>query len=449
MSSLVKGTHLGHRPRMPLVQVLYRTLLRGFRVLSPTMTWGSSKLALGLRGRRDAHGTLIDWGLHRRDPNRPVVWVHASSVGEGLQAKAVLEALKARAPDLQVVFTLFSPSALSLAERFPADVAVYLPWDLPEVVGGVFDAVCPELVVFTQKEVWPSVAAVAEDRGVPVALVAGTLTGASGRLSPMGRALLGPAFRSLTRVAAISVADGARFRGLDVAADRIVVTGDPGVDYASGRAAAADPAAPHLQVFRDAPGPVLVAGSTWVSDEDVLLPGLARVRKDWPGLRVVLAPHEPEGWNLDGLAARLSDDGWSPMLLREAEDGGRLGGADLVLVERVGVLAELYTVASIAYVGGGFHGKGLHSVLEPAAAGVPVLFGPQHKNSLAASDLLACGGALVVESTDGLANVLNDLLADTDKLERHGGRARNYIAEHRGAAGRTADLLVDCLTEQA
>ena len=110
---------------------------------------------------------------------------------------------------------------------------------------------------------------------------------------------------------------------------------------------------------------------------------------------------------------------------------------------------ELYTVASIAYVGGGFHGKGLHSVLEPAAAGVPVLFGPHHQNSLAASDLLACGGAMVVGGADGLANVLQDLLGDADKLEDHGGRARNYIAEHQGAAGRTADLLVDCLTEQA
>ena len=438
-----------HRPRMPLVQVVYRALLRGFRVLSPTMMWGSSKLALGLRGRRDAHRTLVDWGLHRRDSNRPVVWFHASSVGEGLQAKVVLEALKTRSPDLQVVFTFFSPSAQTLAERFPADVATYLPWDLPEVVGEVFDAVCPDLMVFTQKEVWPSVAAAAEDRGVPVALVAGTLAGATGRLSPMGKALLRQAFRSLARVAAISAADGERFRGLEVAAERIVVTGDPGVDYASGRAAAADPATAHLQLFRDAPGPVLVAGSTWRSDEEVLLPGLARVRRDWPGLRVVLAPHEPEGWDLDGLATRLSSDGWSPVLLRDAEGLLGLDGADVVLVERVGVLAELYTVASIAYVGGGFHGKGLHSVLEPAAAGVPVLFGPHHQNSLAAFDLLACGGAMVVGGADGLANVLRDLLGDADKLEDHGGRARNYIAEHRGAASRTADLLVDCLTEQA
>ena len=433
---------------MPLVQVLYRTLLRGFRLVSPAMMWGSSKLSHGLRGRRDAHNILIEWGESVRDPDQPVVWIHASSVGEALQAKAVLDALRERLPDLQVVFTFFSPSAELLVEHFPADISAYLPWDLPEVVGKILDAVCPVLVVFTQKEVWPSLAAAAVGRGVPVVLVAATLTRAAGRLSRRGKVLLGPTFRGLQCVAAISEADGERFELLDVPQDRIVVTGDPGVDYASGRAAEADPSVTYLKLFRDSTGPVLVAGSTWSSDEDVLIPALARLRRDRPDLRVVFAPHEPEGWDFDGLGSRLSADGWSPTLLNEAEDRGRLDGADAILVERVGVLAELYTVASIAYVGGGFHGHGLHSVLEPAAAGAPVVFGPQHQNSLAASHLLACGAARMVTDSDALIATLEEWLADSEKLREHGRRALDYIGEHRGAAGRTADLLVESLSEQ-
>ncbi len=121
-----------------------------------------------------------------RDPDRPVVWFHASSVGEALQARAVLEALRERTHGLQAVFTFFSPSSENLAERFPSDVSAYLPWDLPEIMDEVLDAVCPGLVVFTQKEVWPSLAAGAGERGVPVALVAATLTRAAGRLSVAG-----------------------------------------------------------------------------------------------------------------------------------------------------------------------------------------------------------------------------------------------------------------------
>ena len=434
---------------MPLIQVLYRALIRGFRVVSPAMMGGSSKLSRGLRGRRDAHRILISWGREVRDPNRPVVWIHASSVGEALQAKAVLEAWKVRTPDLQVAFTFFSPSAEAFAKVVPADVAAYLPWDLPELVDQVLDALRPGVVVFTQKEVWPSVTAAAHARGVPVVLAAATLTGAAGRLSRTGKALLGPAFSVLRWVAAISADDGRRFESLGVPPDRVVVTGDPGVDYASGRAASADTEAAHLRPFRDGSGPTLVAGSTWESDDDVLIPALARLRESYPGLRVVLAPHEPDAGNLKALRARLSVDGWTPALLGEVETRTRLDGADAVLVDRVGVLAELYTVASVAYVGGGFHGRGLHSVLEPAAAGVPVVFGPQHRNSGAASHLLGCGGGIMVPDADGLVSALEILLGDADKLEEHGRRALNYIGEHRGAAGRTADLLVDCLSERA
>ena len=433
---------------MPLAQLLYRTLLRGFRVVSPAMMWGSSKLSRGLRGRRRALRTLVEWGDSKRDPARPVVWLHASSVGEALQAKAVLEALRERTPDLQAVFTFFSPSAETLAERFPADVSAYLPWDLPEVMGKVLDAVRPSLVLFTQKEVWPSLAGAAADRGVPVVLVAATLRAAAGRLSRSGRVLLGPAFRRLECVAAISAADGERFQLLQVPLDRVVVTGDPGVDSACGRVAAADPEASHLRPFRDGSGPVFVAGSTWGSDEDVLIPALARIRRGWPDLRIVLAPHEPRGWDFEALRTRLSAEGWSPTLLKEAEDRGRLDGADAVLVERVGVLAELYTVASMAYVGGGFHGHGLHSVLEPAAAGAPVLFGPRHQNSLAASHLLACGGARTVSNVGALVAALEEWLEDPEKLRRDGRRALDYIEEHRGAAGRTADLLAEHFPEQ-
>ena len=433
---------------MPLAQVIYRTLLRAFRVASPSLMWGSSKLSRGLRGRRDADRILIEWGHRVRDPARPTVWLHASSVGEALQGRAVLEALSERIPDLQVVFTFFSPSAEDVSVRFPADVSAYLPWDLPEVMGKVLDAVRPSLVLFTQREVWPSLVETATSRGVPTVLVAATLPEDAGRISRTGRAVLGSAFRGLERVAAISAADGERFRFLRVPPDRVVVTGDPGVDSARGRAAVARPEASHLRVFQEHSGPVLVAGSTWRSDEDVLIPALARVRLIHPDLQLVLAPHEPGSWDFEALEDRLSVDGWSPILLREAEARGRLDGANAVLVERTGVLAELYTVASMAYVGGGFHGHGLHSVLEPAAAGAPVLFGPRHQNSLAAFHLLERGGARAVPDGDALTAVLEEWLGDAEKLQRDGRRALEYIEEHRGAAGRTADLLVECFPKQ-
>ena len=408
-----------------------------------------SKLARGLRGRRDAHERLLEWGRRVRSAaapaDRPVLWVHAASVGESLQARAVIDVLRGRVPGLQVVFTFFSPSAEVVCWDFPADICCYLPWDLPEVMGPVLDAVRPSVIVFTQREVWPTLAEEAATRLVPTVLVAGMLSEGAGRLSGPGRILLGAAFRSLRSVGTVSEEDGERFGLLGVRSDRVTVTGDPGIDAARSRAAGIDRQAPHVRIIREGRGPILVAGSTWPSDEEVLLPALARVRESMPGLKIVLAPHEPDGYDFAGLGRRLAALGWTPGLLGEIEGGS---GADAILVDRVGVLADLYSLATVAYVGGGFHTGGLHSVLEPAAVAVPVLIGPRYQGSVHATRLLAAGAARAVADADGLAHALEEWLQAPNKNDDPGQHAMDYIEYHRGSAECTADLITQFLPQQ-
>jgi 3-deoxy-D-manno-octulosonic-acid transferase len=387
-----------------------------------------------------------------------VIWVHASSVGESLQARAVIDVLRVRMPGLRVVFTFFSPSAEEVCRDFPADICSYLPWDLPEVMGPVLDAVRPDVIAFTQREVWPTLSEVATRRGVPSVLVAGTLPEGAGRLSRPGRILLTAAFRNLRSVAAISKEDGERFSVLGVRSDRVTVTGDPGVDAVRDRAAEIDRGAPHMRVFgselQGEGGPILVAGSTWPSDEEVLLPALARVRRSVPGLRLVLVPHEPDGYDFASLRRALVADGWTPSLLREMEgaDGTRedagVRAIDAVLVDRFGVLADLYSLAAVAYVGGGFHSGGLHSVLEPAAVAVPVLMGPRYHGSVHACRLMADGAALAVADADALALALEERLDTTKKNDDPGRRGMAYIENHRGAAAETADLITQFLPQE-
>ena len=434
---------------------LYGTALRILRAVSPAMMRGDSKLARGLRGRRDAHGRLAAWGraFWATAAGAPrIVWVHASSVGESLQARAVIDVLRGREPGLEVVFTFFSPSAEVVCRDFPADICTYLPWDLPEVVGPALDAVRPSLIVFTQREVWPTLAAEAETRGIPTALIAGTMPAGAGRLSGPGKRLLGAAFESLSAVGAVSQEDGERFGILGVRTDRVTVTGDPGIDVVRDRAAGVDHAAPHMRIFGDEAGrahgrgPILVAGSIWPSDEEVLLPALKRVHDSVPGLRIVLVPHEPEGYDFVGLGGALAADGWTPRLLGE---NGEFGEADALLVDRVGVLADLYNLATVAYVGGGFHSGGLHSVLEPAAAAVPVLIGPRYQGSVHATGLLEAGAACAVADAEALARALKTWLEAPGKNEGHSRRAMAYIEHRRGSAERTADLLAQFFAPRA
>lgn len=370
---------------------LYRVVQEAARALVPVLARGDSKVARGLRARRDAHEILARWAASERDPSRPAIWLHAPSVGEGLQARAVLEALKARREELQVVFTHFSPSAEMLAREMPADVSGYLPWDLVAPMARVLDAVRPDAVVFAKTEVWPVLVGEAVHRGVPSVLVAGTLAAEAGRLRWPARDFLRPTWSSLEGVAAIAQEDGARFVELGVRADRVTITGDPGVDSAATRARAADPSAPWLAPFYADDRPTVVAGSTWPADDAVLLPALLATRERVRDVRAVLAPHEPGEEYVAGLLDRLSAEGWRAASLSRVERAGSVQEVDAVVVDRVGVLAHLYTVGTVAYVGGGFHRAGLHSVLEPAAAGIPVCFGPLHVNARAAGELLARG----------------------------------------------------------
>lgn len=431
---------------MSSVPIAYRLAVAAARAAAPLLARSDSKLGRGMAGRRDAHDVLRGWAEARRVPERPLAWFHAPSVGEGLQAQAVMRALKDILPELQTAYTYFSPSAESLGERFGADVAGYLPWDQGSAVGSVLDALRPSVLVFTKTEVWPVLVEQAGARRIPVVLVAATVPPDAGRLKWPTRTVMRGTWRALSAGLACSEGDAERLAELGMSPDRIDITGDPGIDSAAERAGAADPNAPYLAPFFADPRPTVVAGSTWPADEDVLIPALSALREHVPGLRVVLAPHEPDEDRVGALLGSFIERGWHPSTLAHTEEDGAVGDVNAIVVERVGVLAHLYTAATVAFVGGGFHDAGLHSVLEPAAAGVPIVFGPRHANARAASDLAASGGAVVVSDASEAAHAVLEWLTVGEKREYAGGQARGYIEGHRGAADRTARALASLMS---
>lgn len=434
---------------MTIVRILYQAAIAVLRAFSPLLAVGSSKLARGMEGRRHAHEKLAAWGSTLREPARCLLWLHAPSVGEGLQAKAVKDAWVARHPDTQIVFTFFSPSAEAFAEDFGADVTAYLPWDLRGPLARVLEAVRPDAVVFTKTEVWPTLIAEARRHEVPVGIVGATVPEGAGRARRPARAFLAESWAALDLACAISEADAARLVELGVPTPRVHVTGDPGIDSAAMRFHAAPSQAPHLVPFRGGDRPTVVAGSTWEADEAVLVPALATVRAQVADVRTIVAPHEPTKEHVFRLLQELAAEGWRTATLSEVEEAGDASRVDAVVVDRVGVLAHLYGVASVSFVGGGFHDQGLHSVLEPAAAGTPVVFGPRHHNTRAAADLAEAGGAKIAADPSELAGVLLHWLRDDESREQGGRAAAGYIQRHRGAADRTAVHLEEIIHRPA
>lgn len=424
------------------METAYTLALTALRPVVVAAARGEGKLARGLRGRRGVLERMASWA-EQRETARPLVWFHAASVGEGLQARAVIEAFRHRRPDAQLVHTFFSPSAEGLASRMPVDFADYLPHDLPRDVRRALDLLRPDVIAFSKSDVWPNLTREAKRRGVRLALLSATLAPTSSRLGGPGRALLRPAYGRLDRVAAISVADGDRLRAMGADPSVISVMGDAHFDRVLARADATDRDSELLRPLAWASDrATIVAGSTWAADEERLITAVAAVTTN-PRPRLVLVPHEPIAAHLRASESRLAAAGLRHRRLSELRD--QWDPAEVLLVDRVGVLGELYALADLAYVGGGWGTAGLHSVLEPAAFGVPIVFGPRHGNAREAGDLIATGAAFSVASAAELKVRLRTLLTNAAERASAGTAARGFVEAGRGAADRGAAVIEDLL----
>jgi 3-deoxy-D-manno-octulosonic-acid transferase len=377
-----------------------------------------------------------------------LVWVHAPSVGEALMAQAIIAVLRKRRPELQLVFTYFSPSAERVAERVGADHCGYLPWDLPTESRRALAALRPDVLAFVRTEIWPVLTREARAAGVRLALVNAVLAAGSSRLRGPSRYLLRPGYRRLDLVGAVAQGDAERLTLLGVPPERVHVAGDARFDQVWARVAQvggerALQERPLLRRLSD-PGLItLVAGSTWPADEERLIPALLRARTE-ARMRLIIAPHEPTPAHLAGLEARLAAAGLSHARLGVLE-ASRAPLPEVVVVDRVGVLAELYGVASIAYVGGGFGGAGLHSVVEPAALGVPTLFGPRLGNALEAAALARAGGGRTVRDATALAaNLIRWVQSPVQRAEASAA-ALIFVRSRLGGAARNAELIGELL----
>jgi 3-deoxy-D-manno-octulosonic-acid transferase len=396
---------------------------------------GDSKLLRALRARRGIRARYAAWGRDSRNPNRPLLWMHAPSVGEGLQARPILELMRERHPAVQLAYTHFSPSAANFAKGLQVDFHDYLPFDASGDARRVLDALQPTALVFAKLDVWPTLSRLAHDRGVRLGLVSGTLAAGSSRRSRLASALLRDAYRLLDLVGAIDRDDADRRVDLGVRQETITVTGDTRYDQVWQRSERVDRSSPLFERLTTA-APTLVAGSTWPSDEAVLLRALEQALERVADARLIIAPHEPTASHLEPIEHWARSSGLTTARLDDAA-----AGTQIVLIDRVGVLGDLYALGDVAFVGGGFHHAGLHSVLEPAAFGIPVLFGPHHRTSRDARLLLARGGARAVSGASALSAALVEWLSDSVARRAAGSAARELVRSGLGAAQRSLRLV--------
>ena len=424
-----------------LLRIPYAAAWTAVREIASNAPGGSSKIGRVLSGRAGLLGRYEAWSGANRDPRRKLLWMHASSVGEGLQALPILQLLRAHRPEVQIAYTFFSPSAEQFAQGLGADFADYLPFDLAGDAARAITALRPTALVYSKLDIWPIITETAGRRGVNLGVVSATLRGGSQRTGYFGRQLLGDAYRALDSVGAISAADAGRFEECGVPSDRIRVTGDTRYDqvWARAKRSAELPVVASLRSDR----PTLVAGSTWPSDERRLLPGWRTVKTRVEDARLIIVPHEISETHIRALLAWARASGFSAERVDSAAPG-----TDVIVVDRTGILGDLYAAGDAAFVGGGFHAAGLHSVLEPAAFGIPVLFGPRNSGNPDAGPLSACGGGAEVADQSAIAERLTQWLASPAARESAGEKAMSFVRQGLGAAERSFALVTGLLDRE-
>ncbi len=404
------------------------------------------KIQEGVKGRKRVFAELTDQLQTARHLEK-TAWFHFTSVGEFEQAKPLIEAIYT---ENRIVLTFFSPSVAPNARSYPyADAAVYLPLDTRRNAQRLIRLIEPTLIVFSKFDIWPNLVWKATKHGIPIIVIAGTLHAESKRLSRFAKPFFRSVHRHIRVHCAISEGDAARFQELCSPAHEIVVTGDTRYEQVYRRAVAVESDTEFLpgqatlgrssQVSRIATKrPILIAGSTYTEDEKVLLPGYQLLREntsdDFPHL--ILVPHEPTPERIKEIRGYLDRQQLAYRCFSELTPEVDLSTVDILIIDALGLLAKLYGLADIAFVGGSFRGS-VHNVMEPAAMGKPVLFGPTIQNAYEASLLVERGGAKLVPDAQQLADAITVWLNDANARDTAGSIGKRLIAENLGAVERT------------
>jgi 3-deoxy-D-manno-octulosonic-acid transferase len=372
-------------------------------------------------------------------------WIHAVSVGEALAAAPLVDGLRRAYPELPlVVTTVTETGARVVRERFAgAAVHRFFPLDFPGAARRVMGALDPLFLVCMETEIWPNVLRAAAGRGVPVMIANGRLSDRSFPGYRRVRRLLSPMLEYVRVFAMRSEEDARRIIALGARPERVFVTGNLKHEPMPDAAGMAD-------LWRRLLGlapqqPLWIAGSTHDGEEAAVLDAHRRVRADHPDLVLAIAPRRPE--RVTDVVRLIEARGFKVARRSELPQAGPR--ADVIVVDTVGELAQMYTVADVVFVGGSLVPHGGHNMLEAALRSKPTLYGPHTANFREAAALLVeAGAAAVVRDTAELAAALGRLLADPERRARWGSAGYEAVAARHGAVRETLGLIGRFLVPQ-
>ncbi|NOX87357.1 MAG: 3-deoxy-D-manno-octulosonic acid transferase [Chlorobi bacterium] len=363
-----------------------------------------------------------------------LLWIHCASLGEFEQGRPVMEALRVHYPDHKILLTFFSPSGYDIRKNYQgADYVFYLPIDTRRNAKKFVRITNPRMAFFIKYEFWYNYINELSKNKIPLIFISTAFRRSQYFFYPWGKW----ARKQLQKVTWFFVQNQ---DSLDLLNRIRVYHADVGGDTRFDRVVRL------AGEYRDIPKishfknnlPLIVAGSTWPADEDVLLELLKNSKDDF---KLLIAPHEIHKEHINELTRKFS--GFQPLLFSQADTSSLLNSRVLI-IDNIGLLSHLYRYGTLAYIGGGF-GAGIHNILEAATYNKPVIFGPNYHKFIEAKELLESNGAFVIHGADELSETVKDLLNNKEKYDHASQTAGKYVKSNTGATRLVIDKVAEFL----
>ncbi|MHC1703616.1 MAG: 3-deoxy-D-manno-octulosonic acid transferase [Tenuifilaceae bacterium] len=361
--------------------------------------------------------------------NERIVWFHCASLGEFEQGRPVIEAFRQKYSDIKILLTFFSPSGYEIRKNYQgADYIFYLPIDTRRNAKRFIEITNPVAVIFVKYEFWYHYLNQLKKRNIPVYIISAIF-----RPDQVFFKSYGGWYRKFLANFEHLFVQNKNSEDLlkSIGVNNVTVTGDTRFDRVIANYQSAK-SIPLLEQFA-ANSKVLIAGSTWPKDEDIIV---EYFKSNQGKIKLILAPHEINISNIDKLIAKIG----VKSIRYTKPDGTDPKDAQLLVIDTIGILSSAYRYGTIAYIGGGF-GVGIHNTLEAAVFGLPIIFGPNYQKFQEAKDLVEINAAFPINNQPEFNSAINKLVEDQDVFRNASSAASEYVKNSAGATGLVVEKI--------
>lgn len=372
---------------------------------------------------------------------RPVIWLHAVSVGEAIAARPLLKALRNRYPEHAIVVTSTTETGKSTATTFPEiDLCLYFPFDFLPSVRAILNSVKPCIIIIMETEIWPNFSREAARNGVPLLLANGRISDRSFKRYLEFSWFFRPALRCFSAICMQSETGRERIVAIGADPDRTTITGNLKNDIPCRQESEEERLRLRARYSIPEGCCVLTAGSTRDGEEQHVIATYKALSAEFSSLFLVLVPRHPE--RTGEIAALLDDAGVRYQRRTALSDGCPLQCGEILLVDTVGEMMDLYALSDIAFVGGSLVPLGGHNLLEPASVGVPSIFGPHMANFREIeAKVLQYGAGIQIHSPEELTVSCRSLITSADLRRVLGQNGLKMIRDNGGATERHMEVI--------